>query len=1158
MRIPPHFGRIVPLLALGAALFGSAGVAQSSEDPPRILERGPGWRYFDTTPTATGGEVWEVYPGAVNALPVSETQRQIMQDAFDSATTDLDLPIYFDQEGLAQAEANQASGSAVAELSLCGWNDDEKKIVRDWSKDIIDEERQWSAGNGALQGTFRLTLPLTGHVEGGVRYSYRACPRPGFKIKSFWTKGSVSMNGEGSLAVTATARQTYEKQWKIAEPELGEVWWGPVRFVFTLPIFMGVKLDAAVSGEVGMELNATASGTFDYYCPWRKSCTGTTNFTDNFEITGPQGSAELDLTAEGNAMALLRASVWHSSIGYAQAGAQAYARAKIWGYYGDTCGDADGNGSNETVEALVAELRAGYQFAYGWDTFLTDSHFAYTGGQEWLLAWRDLLGDGGSTALQPMILGPATVVAGSPAQYTVNMRPCYPYTESVTFTMSPGTWTGGNSVTPGAGGTVVGTTFATPGGTAVTARATRDTAGRDINVPYTRTVNVVSATPTAPSGLTGVVSGHTTVTLNWTDNSVNETEFQVQRRVPGQGSFADVLVAPANATSVTDSGLSAWTTYEYRVRAINGSFASSYSNVASVSTTGTIPPAPVGLSATTTSSTSIRLDWTDNSSGETFFRAQRRLAPSGGWESFHTTGPNATTLTATGLQPNTAYDFRILAGNANGTSPYSNVASATTTNAVPNPPSGLAAGALSPTSVRVTWADNSTNETGFELQRRPAGGVFATLVNLGANATSYTDNTVSPLTSYEYRVRASNGLGASPFAGPTAVTTPPISGYQGCFTDAATRALPAQLGGTTHTVESCKQAGYNAGYRYAGVQWYGYCFGGNTLAYVQVADAECNTPCSSNPQQMCGGGWRNSIYATGYVPQPPAGPTGLAATVLSDTSVRLSWIDNSQNETQFNVQRRSYPSGTFAIVGVVGTNVTTWTDAGLAPNTSYEYKVRAIGDAGGSTFSNTVIATTQSGIPAAPSNLTAIAVSSSTVAVSWIDNSGNETQFNVQRRNYPYGAFAIVAVVGANVTSWTDSGVAPSTSYEYKVRAIGSAGSSPFSNTSLVTTPAPPSASIAWIQPAESSWGPAGTLTAAGYASNGSGGVQLVWRERLNGVWSGWNVVAWQPPPGADTTWSNTISSGNPTNKCNWFDAYVNYSGISSAVYNYRGAPGCP
>jgi pimeloyl-ACP methyl ester carboxylesterase len=95
--------------------------------------------------------------------------------------------------------------------------------------------------------------------------------------------------------------------------------------------------------------------------------------------------------------------------------------------------------------------------------------------------------------------------------------------------------------------------------------------------------------------------------------------------------------------------------------------------------------------------------------------------------------------------------------------------------------------------------------------------------------------------------------------------------YVGCFTDDANRALPVELG-TGHTVESCAQASSQAGYAYAGVQYYGYCFAGNAIGYAQVGDGECNTRCDANSSEMCGGVWRNSIYAAGSAPPPPPPP----------------------------------------------------------------------------------------------------------------------------------------------------------------------------------------------------------------------------------------------------------------------------------------------
>lgn len=65
------------------------------------------------------------------------------------------------------------------------------------------------------------------------------------------------------------------------------------------------------------------------------------------------------------------------------------------------------------------------------------------------------------------------------------------------------------------------------------------------------------------------------------------------------------------------------------------------------------------------------------------------------------------------------------------------------------------------------------------------------------------------------------------------------------------------------TVESCVAAAQASGLRYAGLQYYGWCFGGDVLGYVQAAESECNTPCTTNSAQICGGSYRNSVYEIG-------------------------------------------------------------------------------------------------------------------------------------------------------------------------------------------------------------------------------------------------------------------------------------------------------
>jgi hypothetical protein len=88
--------------------------------------------------------------------------------------------------------------------------------------------------------------------------------------------------------------------------------------------------------------------------------------------------------------------------------------------------------------------------------------------------------------------------------------------------------------------------------------------------------------------------------------------------------------------------------------------------------------------------------------------------------------------------------------------------------------------------------------------------------------------------------------------------------YLGCYADSTPRALPAMLMDSGATAANCVAAAAAQGYSYAGLQWYGYCFAGNTLQYGQLPESSCNTPCGADSSQTCGGGWANSVYLVSW------------------------------------------------------------------------------------------------------------------------------------------------------------------------------------------------------------------------------------------------------------------------------------------------------
>lgn len=111
---------------------------------------------------------------------------------------------------------------------------------------------------------------------------------------------------------------------------------------------------------------------------------------------------------------------------------------------------------------------------------------------------------------------------------------------------------------------------------------------------------ILGVAPVAPSLLGAVAASDTAIDLTWTDNATDETGFKIERSADGSTGWTEIGVNGANDGTYSDTGLTAETTYYYRVRAYNGSGNSTYSNTASA-TTEAASGAPEGVTELDTS-----------------------------------------------------------------------------------------------------------------------------------------------------------------------------------------------------------------------------------------------------------------------------------------------------------------------------------------------------------------------------------------------------------------------------------------------------------------------------------------------------------------------------------------------------------------------------
>ncbi len=567
--------------------------------------------------------------------------------------------------------------------------------------------------------------------------------------------------------------------------------------------------------------------------------------------------------------------------------------------------------------------------------------------------------------------------------------------------------------------------------------------------------------PAAPSNLLAVASSGTQINLTWSDNSLDETNFILERSANGVDGWTTLATPVANTTAYSDTLLTNGATWFYRIRATNLGGDSQNSNNTSA-TTLTPPAAPIGAVASATTSSQISLIWSDVT-GETSYKIERSLDGATAWTQIAALSANATSYAnSTGLSASTKYYYRIRATNAVGDSAYSTVVSATTLTS-----NGLPAG----------WSDgdvgavNSTGKTTF------ASGIF-TLITGGSDIWNAADTE-----HFTYQSLTGDGTLIARVSSMQNTNVWANAGIQMRDSLAANSrqvsAVVTPANGVVMTFRTTTAGATDGIFKSGGApEWFKLNRAGNTFTSFQSNDGIAWTQIGSTTLTMAStiyaglvGTSKNTTTtntqlfdnvsltpAIPAIPVVPAAPTGLAASAASSSQINLTWSDNSNNETNFILERSQDGLTAWTQIAAPAAGATSFSNTALTASTAYYYRLRATNAVGDSANTPVATATTPAApvVPAAPGGAVASATTSSQINLTWTDVT-TETSYKIERSLDGATNWTQIATPSANSTSYSDStGLSPSTKYFYRIRAANAAGDSNYSTVVNATTqPAP-------------------------------------------------------------------------------------------------------
>lgn len=579
------------------------------------------------------------------------------------------------------------------------------------------------------------------------------------------------------------------------------------------------------------------------------------------------------------------------------------------------------------------------------------------------------------------------------------------------------------------------------------------------------------------------------ISLQWNKQTGSVTSYQVQFRNIGTSDSFSVLTTTTNLDDTTflHTGLPEGRGYEYKLLTGSGTPVV-FSEL--LGTSGYArPERPLISSATQSATSQIFLEWTDNSAAESGFLIEASINGSADFQRIGSALPaNTSSSTISGLKIDSSYRFRVqsFVVNTNKTpsdtvySGYSEVSNVLTMSETVSAPGGLISFQVEGLEVlEFRWTDFATNESGFELQLSNDNGVN------WSNQRLYPANTVSTYyitgletgTTYIGRVRAYIVDSESPtnekiYSSFSNVSTPiflfpRLVGPKNLVVQFTPKFSELDITWDDEDMHEDKfelEVSLDIGLTWTKLADIPKNTGSGKVTYRAVGLLEnLNYDFRVASTNIVGKSPYSNIASIITRPSPPRAPSGLITQEVRMDVIIFSWVDNSDNEERFVLERSLDNGITWIVARVLEKNSTTAFDFGLENGTNYLYRVKSE-NISGFAISNVIGTMTRKlVVPNGPQNLKVVVLSDKEVRLTWDNSTDEDLTFNtnVRKKNvlryYALNKLQNEIELDRNASSITLTNLLPKVDYGFIVLAVNDAGESG-SGFAYATLFGPPSA----------------------------------------------------------------------------------------------------